>query len=101
MEAGNAGLFLLRNSISSSPAAKIQTIHLSPTADILILDAGMEKKFHPGMVLQVTSSTTSALIGEVILVDIAAARSAALVLDIIPGKKFSVGDFVAPKLLGV
>ncbi len=75
--------------------AQVREVASLPAADLVVLDGGFEAGFRQGMVCTVTRGNI--LIGELLLVDLRARVSSALILDLTSGQGLQPGDRVAVK----
>jgi cell shape-determining protein MreC len=80
---------------SSVDAARISRVESTPSADIVLIDAGHEAGLRQGMVCVATRD--GARLGELLLVDMRNSASSALILDLESGATLRSGDQVAVK----
>jgi hypothetical protein len=86
----------------SRTTATLQAVRSTEQADILLLDAGYNKRFLPGMVCQVRAADAADVekdTAQIIIVETRADRAAALVLDLAPGATLAPGAKATLKLL--
>ena len=80
---------------SSVDAARISRVESTPSADLVLIDAGHEAGLRQGMVCVATRE--GARLGELLLVDLRMSSSSALILDLESGAALRSGDRVAVK----
>lgn len=77
--------------------ARVISVQPARAADLIMLDAGFDAGLRMGMVCRVKRGTTE--IAEVLLVDIRASHSAALIASNMPRQSIRPGDSVSVKTL--
>jgi len=78
------------SSIYPSGQAVVFGVTENKTADVVILDDGLDQGFRVGMLCDVVRDDV--IIGGIILVAVEADRSAALIINLQPGRKIVFGD---------
>jgi hypothetical protein len=82
---------------AASPAATVVAVEPSRVADVILLRGGFDSGLRQGMVCRVTRGPIE--IGEVLLVELRAAHSAALILSVVPKQSIRAGDVASIKTL--
>lgn len=77
--------------------AQVVGVHPTRVADLILLDAGFDAGFRPGMVCRVVRSGLE--VAEVLLVELRPSYSAALIVSLAPRQAIRVGDSARIKLL--
>lgn len=79
------------------PVAEVVAVQPARAADLVLLERGFDAGLRQGMVCRVTRGAIE--IAEVLLVEIRAGCSAALILSVAPRQSIRSGDHVHPKIL--
>jgi len=77
--------------------AQVAAVQEGAIADVVVLGAGFDAGLRRGMVCRIAREGTQ--IGEVLLVDLRSASSAALILSLSPKQSIRSGDVVFVKIL--
>jgi hypothetical protein len=83
--------------IHAAPAATVVAIQPTRVADLILLRGGFDAGLRQGMVCRVTRGAVE--VGEVLLVELRAAHSAALILSVAPKQSIRAGDVASIKTL--
>ncbi len=81
-------------SVGSAPVVAVQSTRV---ADLVLLGAGFDASLRAGMVCKVTRGGTA--IGEIVLVELRAGFSAALIRQLAPGQSIRTGDVASVNAL--
>jgi hypothetical protein len=82
---------------AASPSATVVAIEPTRVADLILLRGGFDAGLRQGMVCRVTRGAVE--VGEVLLVELRAAHSAALILSVAPKQSIRAGDVASIKTL--
>ncbi len=85
--------------IYSPNRATVASVVPSQSADIILLDGGLEQGLRRGMVCTVDRGIRS--IGELIIIESRIDRSAGLILDLAPGLSIQTGDIARIKTIQI
>ena len=92
-----AGPLSAGHAVEARGLARVAAVQPCRVADLVLLDAGFDAGLRLGMVCRVTRSGTQ--IAEVLLVELRAGNSAALIASVAPQQSIRPGDTVAIKTL--
>ena len=89
----------LTSSVSqaAAPAATVVAVEPARVADLILLRGGFDSGLRQGMVCRVTRG--AAEIGEILLVELRPAHSAALILSVVSNQSIRAGDVASVKTL--
>jgi len=82
---------------SGAPVAEVVAVQSARAADLVLLGRGFDAGLRQGMVCRVARGATE--VAEVLLVDLRAGCSAALILSVAPRQAIRSGDHVHVKVL--
>jgi hypothetical protein len=83
--------------VQGAAVAEVVVVQPARVADLVLLSRGFDAGLRQGMVCRVTRGGTA--IAEVLLVDLRAASSAALIVSVAPRQSIRAGDLAGIKVL--
>ena len=83
--------------VAAAPSVPVVAIESTRVADLVLLGAGFDAGLRQGMVCRVTRGSNE--IGEILLVELRPACSAALILNVAPKQSIRAGDVARIKVL--
>ena len=88
---------LVSSVVHAAPAATVIAIQPTRIADLVLLRGGFDAGLRQGMICRVTRGSSE--IAEVLLVDLRASHSAALIVSVAPKQSIRAGDSASIKIL--